>query len=482
MEKVIYITTPIFYTNGTPHLGHLHTCLLADFFTKSFRYFSYKAFFLTGTDEHGQKISNTAKNLNLTPQALVDKNSQIFKTFMEDFSIKYDYFIRTTQEAHKENVLKIWRILEAKGYLYEDTYRGLYAEKDECFYSLEETEINTKGERVAISSGNKVEEMEEECYFFRLSHFKEKLMDFYNHTNFTIPHQLQKELIGFTTNLKDLCVSRKISWGIPIPGTPSTIYVWIDALSNYLTGIGGVDNYDKTLWSNSLQIMGKDIIIFHGVYWPAILIALGIPTPKHLLVHGWWLAEQEKMSKSIGNVIDPYSIKEKDYLRYLCLKQDLIGHDGNFHKKHMINLINNELIGKILNLIYRVFALIVKKYGLEKEIILEDFTSREDVKILKEKCLKQLENFSPKNYINTIIEYSSLCNQYIDYHTIWKDCSLLHLNYLLPLIHQITELLEGVLVETTEKIKSLYIIKKSENKNIFTLCKLETFFTKMEEE
>jgi methionyl-tRNA synthetase len=479
-KKSIYITTPIFYPNGKPHLGHLHTCFLASFFATAFKNFNYEVFFLTGVDEHGQKIANTAKSLNKTPQELVNENAQVFKDFMKDFSINYDYFIRTTDENHKENVLNIWRKLEKSGYLYRGVYKGLYAEKDECFYSIEDTSIKN-GERVANSSGNKVEEMEEECYFFKLSALKNRLLDFYKENNeFVIPTPLLNELIGFVNNLKDLCVSRKIKWGIAIPHTNDTIYVWIDALSNYITAIGGVDNYNELFWNNSLHIIGKDIIIFHGVYWPAILMALEIPPPKNLLVHGWWLCGEEKMSKSWGNIIDPYSIKEKEYLRYFCLKQELIGHDGNFQMSHMISVINNELIGKFLNLVYRVFSLVKNNIGFNKDIILENFSFRKDIKLLYDSCEEALVKFSSKAYINVLIEYSNICNQYVDQYTIWKDFNIEHLNYLLPIIHQLVNLSKGVLVETHSQITSCYTMHETTSGSyIFILKDLKTFFKKI---
>jgi methionyl-tRNA synthetase len=481
MRKKIYLTTPIFYTNGKPHLGHLHTCFLGSFFSNAFRYFDYEVFFLTGTDEHGQKIMNTAIKQNITPQELVDQNSQIFKNFMKDFHINYDCFIRTTDTEHKNNVLDIWSILEKKKYLYKGIYKGLYAEKDECFYSLEETELNNNNERIAKSSGNKIEELEEECIFFKLSDFKYQLLEFYKNNYFVLPYSLQKELIQYVLELKDLCVSRRVAWGIKIPHSDSTIYVWLDALSNYITAIGGVKNYNKKLWTNSLHIIGKDILIFHGVYWVAILMALDITPPRNLLVHGWWLDKHIKMSKSLENVIDPYLIKKKDYLRYYCLKQELIGHDGNFDKNHMIDIINNELIGKILNLIYRVFSLIKQKYFCSQEIILTSENSREDITKMKNDCLNVLLKFSPKAYINIILEYSSICNQYIDKNTIWVDCSIQHLNFLLPIIHEIINLLDGVLIETISYIKTLYIWEnKNNNQILFTLIHLNPFFEKMD--
>lgn len=478
MEKKIYITTPIFYTNGNPHLGHIHTVCLGDFFSKAFKNFNYEVFFLTGTDEHGQKIANTAKKLNITPQELVNKTSEVFKNGFKDFNIDYNRFIRTTDEDHKKNVLDVWNKLLENNYLYKDIYKGLYAEKDECFYSLEETYLDGN-QRKAIISNSEVVEIEEECYFFKLSAFKEKLLNFYKTHDFTIPNNLKEELIKYVENLKDLCVSRNISWGIEIPNSNQTIYVWIDALFNYITAIGGINDYNKKLWENSLHIIGKDIIIFHGVYWPALLMAANLEPPKHLLIHGWWLFNNKKMSKSLGNIINPVNINHKEYLRYFCLRQELLGYDGNFDTEHFVNIINNELIGKVLNLFYRFFSLINQNYGFNKSIEINNFNNREDLINIKNKCLKHLENFSSKDYINELINVSNLANEYIDKHKIWKDFSIEHINYLCPLLDLLINLLNGVLNETFNKIKSLYILEKKENNYEFTLIKLESLFSKI---
>lgn len=482
MNKKIYITTPIFYTNGNPHLGHIHTCCLGDFFSKAFKNFNYEVFFLTGTDEHGQKIANAAKTLNIPPQELVNKTSQVFKTLFEDYNINYDYFIRTTDENHKKNILEVWEILLKNNYLYKGVYKGLYAEKDECFYSPEETYVDKDNQRRATISNSEVVEVEEECYFFRLSAFKEKLLNFYETHEFTIPNNLKEELIKYTENLKDLCVSRNISWGIKIPNTNQTIYVWIDALFNYITAIGAIENYNKDLWANSLHIIGKDIIIFHGVYWPALLMAVGLQPPKHLFIHGWWLFNDSKMSKSLGNIIDPSKIKHKEYLRYFCLRQELLGHDGNFDKKHFIEIINNELIGKMLNLFYRFFSLINKNYGFNNIIEIDDFNKREDLILIKKQCLQHLEKFSSKHYINELINISNIANEYIDKNKIWQDFNLKHINYLVPLLDLLSTLLKGVLEETYNKIKNLYTLKTNNNKYEFSLLKLEPLFTKIENE
>jgi methionyl-tRNA synthetase len=480
-KKKLYITTPIFYVNGEPHLGHLHTCFLGDFFKKTFIYFNYEVFFLTGTDEHGQKIQNTAKKLGISSQELVDKTSNIFKERWKEYSIDYDYFIRTTNENHKKNVQNVWTRMVDSGYIYEGVYEGLYGEKDECFYSIEETYLDHKQQRRAISSNNEVEITKENCYFFRLSEFKQKLLNFYKENAFTLPLNKKEELIKYVENLKDLCVSRKISWGIEIPNnkiSDNTIYVWIDALFNYITAIGGIDNYNKDLWENSLQIIGKDIIIFHGVFWPAFLMALNIKPPKTLFVHGWWLFNDNKMSKSIGNIVNPKEIKHKEYLRYYCLKQELLGQDGNFTEDHFITIINNELISKILNLFYRVFSLIKKNYGLNKEIHLYDYEKREDIINYKKDLLNILETFSSKNYINYIVGMSSSLNEYIEKNKIWEDFNENHFNYLIVILDLIKNLLQGVLVETFLKLQDYYSIKN----NIFILKKLEPLFTVLKKE
>lgn len=471
-QKNIYITTPIFYPNSRPHLGHLHTCFIADFLSRTYKLFGYNVFFSTGTDEHGQKIENTAHNLNITPKTLVDQQSAVFKDLMHKYHIEYDRFIRTTDADHQNNVLLVWNKLLNNNYLYRGMYKGLYSERDECFYSEDETIINDQGGRVAISSGNKVEEVSEECWFFALSKFKKQLLQLYDEYQFTIPANSKQELVKYVENLKDLCVSRKVKWGISIPNYPQeTIYVWIDALFNYISSIGNIEQFHETLWNNTLHIIGKDIIIFHGVYWPALLMAVGIQPSIKLLVHGWWLVDSSKMSKSIGNVIDPFKLNvPADYLRFFCLRSELIGHDGNFQLEQIEAIINNELIGKFLNLVFRLFSLIKKNFGFNNVIIIQE----QDFSSLKTELASALSSLSPKKYIDVIMNYATLANQYIEQNTLWKQFTQTHLDYLLPLVHYLIHYSSGFMIEWD--VPSFYTYENG----IFILKKLDTCFTRID--
>lgn len=470
--RKIYITTPIFYPNSKPHLGHLHTCFIGDFLTRSYKLFGYEVFFSTGTDEHGQKIQNTASKLGITPQRLVDQQSLLFKNLMKKYHIDYDRFIRTTDSDHESNVLLIWNKLLENNYLYRSTYKGLYSERDECFYSENETVINEHNERVAISSGSTLVEISEECWFFTLSKFKEALLELYA-GDLTIPLNAKQELIKYVENLKDLCVSRRVNWGITIPGSKDeTIYVWIDALFNYISSIGNIQNYKEDLWTNVLHIVGKDIIIFHGVYWPALLMAVDIKPSIRLLVHGWWLIDSSKMSKSLGNVIDPTQLKlSSDYLRYYCLKSELLGHDGNFQLEQVEALINKELIGKFLNLIYRLFSLIKKNFSFNRPIKVKE----NDLMLtaLKTELEMALSEFSPKKYLEIIMKYATLANQYIEQYTLWKGINQEHLDYLLPLVHHLIKYSGGFMIEWD--VVNFYKYDSEE----FTLIKLDVCFTKV---
>lgn len=475
-NKNIFITTPIFYPNSSPHLGHLHTCFLGDFLTRTFKLFNYNVYFSTGTDEHGQKIDNTAKKQNITPKELVDQTSLKFKELMKHFDIQYDRFIRTTDPDHEKNVLLVWNKLIKNKYLYRGIYKGLYSEKDECFYSDNETIVNEKNIRTAISSGNEVVEIEEECWFFALSKFKEKLLNFYDENFITIPKNLKNELISYISNLKDLCVSRKINWGIKIPRSNETIYVWIDALFNYISSIGNIETFDKNLWNNTIHLMAKDIVIFHGVYWPALLMAVDINPSIKLLVHGWWLVDNSKMSKSIGNIIDPFKFSiSPDYLRYFCLRSDLIGHDGQIHLGQIETLINNELIDKFLNLIFRFFSLIKTKIGFNKTINLQ--VNMDKINLLKKDLKKSLVTFSPKQYIATIIQYASECNQYIEKYQLWKKMTQEHLDYLLPIVCNLIKYSGGI--QTSWEVNSYFEYKEDNNTAIFILKDLKTLFNKI---
>ncbi|OED45358.1 methionine--tRNA ligase [Rickettsiales bacterium (ex Bugula neritina AB1)] len=473
-----YFTTPIFYVNSFPHIGTAHNMCLTDFLFKAFNYFGdQKSYLLTGTDEHGQKIYNSAKKNNIQVIDFVDKNVILFKDLANILNIKYNRFIRTTDEDHKYNVLKVWNLLLEKNFLYKDIYKGWYSERDECYF--QEKEIYTKdNKKYSISTNAPLEFIEEECYFFKLSFFKEKLLNFYKeHPKFVIPNNLVNELIQFTNNIKDLCVSRKIDWGIDIPGENSKIYVWLDALFNYITAIGGVENYNKNLWNNVVHVIGKDIIIFHGVYWPALLMALDIEPPKNLLVHGWWLIDENKISKSLGNMITPKDIlwDNSDYMRYYFCREGLIGRDSNFSMDKFVNIINNEVMDKFCNLFYRVFSILKKNFPQQNILIHKNLQAQKDISDLKDILYDNLKNFYVHKFIEKIVEFVDRINRLIEKEKIWENFNDHLQMYLINVIIEIIDIYEIIIPNLVGEIKNMYKL----NDNILIIGVLKPFFKKI---
>jgi methionyl-tRNA synthetase len=359
-----YITTPIYYVNAVPHIGTVYTTLVCDVIARFKRLEGQKVRFLTGTDEHGAKIEKSARDKGVDPQQFVDQVSEHFSKIFQRMNISNNDFIRTTEERHKKAVNHFWKVLQDNGHIYLDKYSGWYAIRDESFYAESEL-VNGKA-----PTGAEVEWVEEESYFFDLSKWQTKLLEFYKENpDFVKPSWRFNEIIKFVeSGLHDLSVSRTgVKWGIPVPNSPNhTIYVWLDALVNYISALGypSVDSIDyKELWPANIHMVGKDITKFHAIYWPAFLMAAGIPLPKHIVSHGWWLNEGEKISKSLGNVIDPNEIVDAyglDYVRYYLMREISFGNDGNFTKDSFVNRINSELANKIGNLLQRTLSMVFK--------------------------------------------------------------------------------------------------------------------------
>lgn len=369
-----YITTPIYYVNDKPHIGHVYTTLACDVLARFMRLDGRKVKFLTGTDEHGQKVESSAKARGMEPQAFTDAISQNFRDLSTAWNFSNDDFIRTTEQRHVAACQDLWQRLKAAGDIYLDKYAGWYAVRDEAFFGEEELTEDAQGQKYA-PSGAMVDWVEEPSYFFRLSRWQQPLLDFYaENPEFVGPDARRNEVISFVKGgLRDLSVSRTtFSWGIPVPDDPNHImYVWLDALTNYLTAVGypDTDALDyRMFWPANLHMVGKDILRFHAVYWPAFLLAAGMPPPQRVYAHGWWTVEGQKMSKSLGNVIDPYEIIERyglDQARYFMLREVPFGNDGDFSHRAVVTRINNDLANDLGNLAQRSLSMIYKNCGGE---------------------------------------------------------------------------------------------------------------------
>jgi len=368
MKSRYYLTTPIYYVNGAPHIGHAYTSVAADVLARWKRLDGHDVFFLTGTDEHGQKVEKAAEAAGVPPQEFTDQVSADFRDMADRLGITYDDFIRTTEPRHKLACAELWRRLEAAGHIYLGGYEGWYAVRDEAFYDEDELVARPDGSRVA-PSGAPVEWVREPGYFFRLASFQDRLLAHYeDNPDFIAPGSRRNEVLSFVRGgLRDLSISRtSFSWGVPVPGDPDHVmYVWLDALANYITAAGFPDESAPRwpFWPADLHVVGKEIVRFHAVYWPALLMAAGLPLPKRVYSHGWWTVEGEKMSKSVGNVIDPRALVGEfglDPVRFFLLREVPFGNDGDYSRKALINRLNVELANDLGNLAQRSLSLVAK--------------------------------------------------------------------------------------------------------------------------
>jgi methionyl-tRNA synthetase len=369
MSKRYYVTTPIYYVNDDPHIGHAYTTLACDVLARFKRLDGFDVKFLTGTDEHGQKVAKSAAAAGIDTREFTDRVSQNFRELADFMNYTHDDFIRTTEERHKRSSQAIWKRLADNGEIYLDTYAGWYAVSDEAFYGEDELTDGPDGNKVA-PSGSKVEWVEEPSYFFRLSAWQDRLLEFYDaNPDFVLPKTRLNEVTSFVSGgLQDLSVSRTtFKWGVPVPGDEDHImYVWLDALTNYITGVGFPETDSGeyvTYWPADLHMVGKDILRFHAVYWPAFLMGAGLEPPRRVFAHGWWTNEGRKISKSLGNIIDPVELVNKyglDQVRYFLLREVPFGNDGDFAHQSMVNRMNGELANDYGNLAQRVLSMINK--------------------------------------------------------------------------------------------------------------------------
>ena len=428
-----YITTPIYYPSGEPHMGHAYSSIIADVFARFKRNDNCKVHFLTGTDEHGLKIQKAAEKSGLDTKTYCDKISKVFKDLTKKLNLSNNDFIRTTEKRHNKAVTDLWTKLLNSGDIYLSKYKGWYSVSDEAYYNIDEV-IEKNGNKVSTFSGSPVEWVEEESFFFKLSAWQNKLLDFYDKNDkFILPISRRNEVINFVkSGLKDLSVSRtSFTWGIRTPNNSKhIIYVWLDALTNYLSALNYPDTKDslyRDFWPASLHVIGKDILRFHAIYWPAFLLAANIDPPKRVFSHGWILSGDEKMSKSKGNILNPLEIINIygiDQLRYYLMKEVSHGADGNISLKNLENCINSDLANNYGNLCQRVFSFI--KNNCNNKVVKTKEISNSDKKLINQtelilKSLRnEMNNQNLNNYIKSVINISFLTNKYINDEEPWK--------------------------------------------------------------
>lgn len=372
-RPAFYVTTAIAYPNGAPHIGHAYEYISTDALARFKRLDGFDVFFMTGTDEHGQKVQQAAKAAGVPEQEFASRNSDVFERLDKALDVSFDRFIRTTDEDHQAASIALWEKLAANDDIYLDTFGGWYSIRDEAFYTPEETTVLEDGTRISTETETPVEWTEESNYFFRLSKYQDKLLElFETNPDFIAPATRRNEIVSFVkSGLKDLSISRTtFDWGVPVPGDPAHVmYVWVDALTNYLTG-AGFPNVEserfKKFWPADVHIIGKDITRFHTIYWPAFLMSAGIELPKRVFVHGFLYNKGAKLSKSTGNVIDPMDLVETfglDALRFFLLREISYGQDGSYSHEGIVSRINTDLANEYGNLAQRCLKMVARDFG-----------------------------------------------------------------------------------------------------------------------
>ncbi|WP_440927707.1 methionine--tRNA ligase [Candidatus Pelagibacter sp.] len=478
MDKTYYITTPIYYPSAKPHMGHAYSSIVADFFARFKIIDDHQVHFLTGTDEHGLKIQRSAEKAGKEPLLFCDQISQTFRDLSNILNLSNTDFIRTTEARHKKTVQHLWNELEKNDDIYLSNYSGWYSVSDEAFYNEDEIE-ELDGKKIAISSKSPVEWIEEESYFFRLSKWEKPLLDYYEaNPDFIAPQSRKNEVISFVkSGLKDLSVSRKsFSWGIPVPNNKNhVIYVWLDALTNYLSALNYPNTNDdlfKKFWPASIHLIGKDILRFHAVYWPAFLLAAKIDLPKKVYGHGWILSGEEKMSKSKGNILDPLEIIKEyglDPLRYYLIKEVSFGNDGNISQERLEDCINSDLANNYGNLCQRVTAFAIK--NCDGKIPAEIKFNDDDLLILNkykdnlDKIRSQIDNQNINFYIDYIVNSLFEANKYFNDQEPWKKKDdIIRLNTIvyttLEIVRKISFLLYPIIPETSLNALKIFAINE----------------------
>lgn len=477
-KQNFYVTTPIYYPNDVPHLGHAYTTIAADVLARWNKLLGSEVFFLTGTDDHGKKIADTAEKANKTPKELADSLIPEFKKAWKSLNINYDRFIRTTDEDHKKIVQEIIKKVHKNGDIYKGNYEGLYCTGCEAYYTEKDAP-----EGCCPVHKKPLELLKEETYFFKLSKYQNFLLDLYKkNPEFISPNHRKKEIINrVKEGLKDFSISRtSFDWGVPFPIDKNHVtYVWFDALINYYTA---TQNKKEKFWPADVHIIGKDILWFHSVYWPAMLKSAGLPLPKKVFAHGWWTVQNEKMGKSAGNAVNVETlikIAGVDAARYFLLRECSFGDDGNFSKKMLIERTNNELANKLGNLVSRTSTL-AEKYGLETKGETASLSNNSQKQITK-----HLEKLEFDKALNVIFSFIDQTNEYAQKNKPWETKDKKIIYELSNAIKDIAILISPFMPETAEKISKTFkfeISLKSLNSplKISKIKKSEILFNKIE--